>query len=98
MTEYNPREVEQRSPLSPEAQEAVEQDYARYKVLAEEIDAFLNPESGGTPGGSELRNARIDFAQRTGIEVEEATHALDQIVQISHIVELELARLRKQLG
>jgi len=83
-------------PLSLEAQEAVELDYARTSRLHNDIQSFLYPESGVTPGGEELIHALQDFAQRVGVPVEDEVHPLDQIVVLSRIVKLELQRLEKQ--
>ena len=76
-------------------QESINRDLSKAQKLNDDIQAFLHPESGATPGGEELSDARIDFAQRADVEVDEVIHPLDQIIQIGNIAALELARLNK---
>mgnify|MGYP000931512336 CR=1 FL=1 len=95
MDELSPHpRIEQVPEITP-AQESINRDLSRANKLNDEIQDFLHPTEGSTPGGQELEDARIDFAQRAGVEVDEVIRPLDQIIQISNLVALELAQLKK---
>lgn len=96
MNEQDPQQHAEGVSQDPEVQAKVEKDLSRVTRLNDEIQAFLYPEEGASPGGSELADARIDFAQRAGVEVDEVVHPLDQIIQIGNLVALELARLKQK--
>jgi len=90
----HPRHIEE--PEASEAAQEITHDLKRASRLNDDIQAFLHPEAGATPGGSELYDRLQDFAERAGVEIDDTIHPLDQIIQISNLVALELARLRQK--
>lgn len=96
MNEQSPHPRIAEIPELTPAQEAINRDLSRMTRLNDEIQAFLHPETGSLPAGTELDDLRIDFAQRAGVDVDEVMHPLDQIIQIGNIVALELAQRNKR--
>ena len=90
----HPRHTEE--PEAFEATQEIKHDLRSASRLNDDIQAFLHPEAGSTPGGSELYDRLQDFAERAGVEVDDTIHPLDQIIQNGNLVALELARLRQK--